>query len=80
MKKVTLEEARERLAELLGQAGDELIVILDSGKPIGVLRSCPDLDAESLERATSAEFWELIESRRRSRSVPWDQARKDAGV
>ncbi len=80
MKKVSVREAKERLDELLGQAGDELIVILEAGKPIGVLCACPDLDAESLERATSAEFWELIQSRRRSESVPWDQARKDAGI
>ena len=80
MKKVSVKEAKERLHELLDQAGDELIVILEGEKPIGVLCAWPELDSESLERATSAEFWELIQSRRRSRSVSWAQAKKDAGM
>lgn len=80
MKKVTLEEAKERLHDLLQDAGEELIVILDDGKAVGVLCAWPDLDPESLEFATSREFWELIQSRRRSASIPWSQGKKDAGL
>ena len=80
MKQVSLEEAKRRLSELLDQAGDEPIVILLDGKPLGVLSAWPELDAESLERASSADFWKMIQARRKGETVPWAEAKKEAGL
>ena len=80
MKQVTLDEAKKRLSELLKEAGEEAIVILKDGKPVGVLSVWPELDAESLARASSADFWRMIQSRRKSETVPWAQAKTQAGL
>jgi PHD/YefM family antitoxin component YafN of YafNO toxin-antitoxin module len=84
VKQVSVEEARKRLTELLEQAGDEAVVILRDGKPVGVLCAWPDLDIEmdieSLERASSPDFWRMIDARRKSPTVPWAQAKKEAGL
>ena len=80
MKQVTVEEAKTKLSELLDQAGDEPIIILRDGKPAGVLSAWPALDPESLERASSADFWKLIQARRKGETVPWAKAKKEAGL
>ena len=80
MKHVTLEDAAKNLNELLRQAEQEVIVILREGKPVGVLSAWPDLDEESIARASSAGFWRMIESRRKAKPIPWAQAKEDAGL
>ena len=80
MKQVTLEDAARNLDDLLRQAEHEVIVIIRQGKPAGVLSAWPELDEESLARATSADFWRMIESRRKGKPIPWGQAKQDAGL
>ena len=77
MKQVAIEEAGRRLGELLAEATHEAIVILKDGRPVGLLSAWPELDEESLERASSPDFWRMIQARREEESVPWTQAKKD---
>lgn len=80
MKQVTLQEAKKRLSELLDQAADEPVLILREGKPVGVLSAWPELDPESVERASSADFWKMIQARRKGETIPWAEAKKNAGL
>ena len=80
MKHVTLEEAEKRLGQLLSEAESEAIVILKEGKPVGLLSAWPDLDQESLHRASSPGFWRMIQARRKERAVPWTEAKKKLGM
>ena len=69
-----------RLGELLAEAATEAVVILKDGKPVGVLSAWPDLDEESLARASSPAFWRRIQARRKEKSVPWAKAKKELGL
>lgn len=80
MKHVTLEEAEKRLSQLLSEAEKEAIVILKEGKPIGLLSAWPDLDQESLDRASSPSFWRMIQARRKEKGIPWSEAKKQMGL
>ena len=80
MKQVTLEDAAKNLDALLREAEQQVIVIVREGRPVGVLSAWPDLDEESLATATSAGFWRMIESRRKGKAIPWEQAKQDAGL
>lgn len=80
MKHVTLEEAEKRLSQLLAEAENEAIVILKEGKPVGLLSAWPDLDQESLDRASSSSFWRMIQARRSEKGIPWEDAKIQLGL
>jgi hypothetical protein len=52
-------------------------VILKDGRPVGLLSAWPELDPESLERASSPDFWRMIQARRGEPGVPWTLAKED---
>ena len=79
MKRMSENEIAKHLPKILDQAGDESIVILRDGKPVGVLRSWPEID-DSIDLARSDEFWRMIQARRGSKAVPWETAKKDLGI
>jgi hypothetical protein len=55
-------------------AADE-IEALQSGKPSVVLVGVESYDDEDLQLASSSEFWELIQARRKGRSIPLAELR-----
>lgn len=79
MKQMSEGEIAKQLSRILDQAGDEPIVIVRDGKPVGVLRAWPEID-DSFDLARSDEFWRMIEARRGSKAVPWETAKKDLGI
>ena len=79
MRQMTEGEIARQLTEILDQGGDESIVIVRDGKPVGILRAWPDID-DSSGLARSDDFWRMIETRRGSKAVPWETAKKDLGV
>ena len=79
MKQASESEIAKDLTRILDEAGDEPIVIVRDGKPVGILRAWPEID-ESLDLARSDQFWRMIEARRGSKAVPWETAKEDLGV
>ena len=79
MKQMTEGEIARQLPEILDRPGNEPIVIIRDGKPVGILRAWPDID-DSFDLVRSDEFWRMIETRRESKAVPWKTAKKDLGI
>ncbi len=79
MKTISTDELKADLARYLSEAQEEAIVITHQGKPCAVLHGVSG-DLESAERSHSAEFWQMIEGRRREPTVPWEQVKKDLGL
>ena len=75
MKTISLADAQSDLAALLDAAQTERVVVHRHGKPSVVLLGIEGYDAEDLQLANSAPFWQLIEKRRKGREVPLAEVR-----
>ena len=49
------------------------VVVLQNGKPIVLIRSVKGLDLEQVYLGQSDEFWQMIEQRRKSKSISWEE-------
>lgn len=70
MKTLTMAEAGSDMEAVLKAAQKERIVLLRGNKPSAVLVGVESYDEEDLRLATSAEFWKMIEARRKDRTIP----------
>ena len=75
----TLELAETTLERCVKEAGSESVLVIKNGKPLGLVSGVEGLDAEQIELGTSAEFWKLIEDRRRRKTIPWGGIEKASG-
>jgi antitoxin (DNA-binding transcriptional repressor) of toxin-antitoxin stability system len=60
------------VSELFDAAQSERVLITRDGKPIAVVVGVEYKDAEDSALESSAEFWEMIESRRQRPTLPLD--------
>jgi prevent-host-death family protein len=59
------------LAAILKSAQKQRLLLTNNGRPAAVVLSLENYDAEDFALASSEEFWEMIEARRRStKGVP----------
>jgi prevent-host-death family protein len=70
MKSISAGEAQSNLESVLTSAQKERIVLTRNGKPSVVLIGVENYDGEDLRLASSPEFWQMIEERRRGPSIP----------
>lgn len=75
MKSVTVSEAQANIEAILRSAQKERIVLTRGGKPSAVILGVDGYDEEDLRLAGSAEFWQMIEERRKGRSIPLSELR-----
>ncbi|HYT89984.1 MAG TPA: type II toxin-antitoxin system Phd/YefM family antitoxin [Gemmataceae bacterium] len=67
MKTFSLTDARENLEAILKTAQRERVVLTRDGKPSVVLLGVECYDEEELQLASSPEFWQFIEERRKDK-------------
>jgi prevent-host-death family protein len=67
MKKVDI-GTEPALAAMLKSAQKQRLLLTSNGKPAAVVFSLENYDAEDFALASSDEFWEMIQSRRRVKS------------
>ena len=72
----TLELAETTLDRCVAEAGLDRVLLTRDGKPILLVSSVEGLDQEQIELGTSAEFWQMIEERRRQKTIPWDEMKR----
>jgi prevent-host-death family protein len=70
MKTIAVTELRENAEAVVGSAQSERILLTRNGRPSAVLMGIEDYDGEDLALARSADFWKMIEGRRRGREIP----------
>ena len=72
----TLELAETDLERCVKEAGAESVLVTKNGKPLALVSNVEGLDAEQIQLVTSADFWKLIEERRRQKTLPWSDLKK----
>ena len=72
----TLEMAETDLSQCVKQASSQSVLVVKKGKPVALVSNVEGLDAEQIQLGTSAEFWKLIEHRRRQKTIPWEELKK----
>ena len=60
-------------------ASSENVLVIKNGKPLALVSNVEGLDAEQIELGTSADFWKLIEERRRQKTTRWAELKKRLG-
>ena len=70
MTPVAVKELQTNTTAVLDRAQRERVVITRRGKPCAVVIGVENYDEEDFELARSADFWRLIEERRRGPMVP----------
>jgi prevent-host-death family protein len=71
MKSVSIPEAQANIDAVVRAAQRERIVLTRAGKPSVLMMGLEAYDEEDLRFAGSAEFWQMIEARRRrGKSIP----------
>ena len=71
MKLVALQETD--LSACVDDAQRERVIVTRDGKPVALVVGVKGLDAEQLALGTSAEFWALVQGRRRHRTITREQ-------
>jgi antitoxin (DNA-binding transcriptional repressor) of toxin-antitoxin stability system len=79
MKTVQATDFQHDVSRYLDEVQAEALVIVRDGKPCAVLHGVQD-DLESAELSHSAEFWQMIEQRRREPTIPWEEAKRKLGL
>jgi hypothetical protein len=76
MKETEVAELGKATEAIVNDAQNERIVITRNGAPVAIVYGIENKDAEDIQYETSAEFWKMIEERRRMPTIPWDRAKK----
>ena len=76
MKTVSVAKAQSDIEAVLDSAQNGSIVVTRAGRPSAVIVGVESYDAEDLALACSPSFWQLIESRRKGRSIPLSQVKR----
>jgi len=72
----TLEMTETDLSQCVKEASSQSVLVLKKGKPVVLVSNVQGLDAEQIQLGTSTEFWKLIEDRRRQKTIPWAELKK----
>jgi len=67
MRQIVLEKAD--LESCVSQAQQERVVIVRKGKPVALIVGVEGMDPGQLELGSSANFWKLIERRRKQTAI-----------
>ena len=78
MKQVLLDKAD--LESCINQAQRERVVIVREGKPVALIVGVHGMDPDQLELGSSDKFWNLIQRRRRQKSISRDKLEAKLGV
>ena len=77
MKEITMEQLAMATSELLTLAQRERILVTRDGKPMAVMVGIENKDEEDLQLEASADFWRMIEERRREPTIPLKDLKKE---
>ncbi len=75
MKTIDIAQFSANPQQYVNDSQQEAIVVTREGRPCAVLHGVDD-DLETAELAHSAEFWAMIEQRRRETTIPWEEAKR----
>ncbi len=75
MKTVDAAQFAANVKQYLQESLTEAIVLTQAGKPCAVVHGL-DYDEEQMHLINSAEFWTMIQERRKGPTIPWEIAKQ----
>ena len=79
MKTISVRDLQQRIRECVEAAQDDRVVITRHGKPAALMIGVDGLDWEQLVLGTDADFWDMIERRRKGKTLSIDEVRRRLG-
>jgi prevent-host-death family protein len=76
MKAIAVRDLQKRIRESVDLSQKEGVVVTRHGRPTAVLIGVEGQDWEDLVFQTSADFWKMIERRRRQKTIPMAEIRR----
>jgi prevent-host-death family protein len=76
MKVVPLREAKASLSSYIQQSQKDRVLITKHGRPAALVMGVEGEDLEDLLTVENPVFWEMIEQRRTSRTLPLEEMRR----
>lgn len=80
MKFVALAEAKDRLSTYVEAAQHDRVVITRHGKPAVIMIGVDGDEIEDVLTMMDADFWRMIEERRKGPTIPIGDVRKQLGL
>jgi len=80
VKTITVRHLQKRVKESVDVAQKERVVVTRHGRPAAVLIGVEGQDWEDLVFQTNPSFWRMIERRRRQRTTPLAEVRRQLKV
>ncbi len=77
MKEATLEQFVQDPQRFVQAAQHERVLVTHNGKPLAMVVGVENKDAEDWKLEASADFWQMIEERRRRPTRPLDMAERE---
>ncbi len=74
MKVIGMQEAK--LADCVRQARRQVVVLTRRGKPVAVMFGITAMDLEQVESSLDAEFWKMIEERRKQPTITHEELQR----
>jgi len=76
MKTIAVRDLQKRIRESMELSQKEGVVVTRHGRPAAVLIGVEGQDWEDLVFQTSADFWKMIERRRKQKTIPLAEVRR----
>ena len=76
MKTISVRDLQKRIRDCVEAAQHDRVVITRRGKPAAVIIGVDGLDWEQLVLGADADFWEMIEERRKSKTISMAEMRR----
>ncbi len=70
MKTVNVRDLQKKIKEFVDASQKDRVVLTRHGKPSAILVGVEGEDWETVVQETNAEFWNLIQSRRKQKTIP----------
>lgn len=76
MKTINVRDLQKKVRECVETSQKERVIITRHGRPAAILIGIEGQEWEDVVLETSAEFWKMIEERRKEKTVPISGARR----
>ena len=80
MNTISMQNLQKQLNTYIAQAQTERVVVTRNGKPSALIIGLEGIDWNMLVLESDAEFWKMIQKRRKQRTVPLAKVKAQLGI
>jgi len=80
MNTISMQNLQKQLKTYIAQAQTERVVVTRNGKPSALIIGLEGIDWGTLVLEADADFWKMIQKRRKQRTVPLAKVKEQLGI